>query len=92
MALADDVVGVRLISQDVGPVTTTDVDTAAAVGASILAFNVKYANAAVEGIAKLKGVPVMQQDIIYRLLEQVAASSSPHLSCQKCCCRICLPL
>ena len=71
LALADDVVGIRLVSQEVGPVTTTDIDTAAAVGASILAFNVKYANAAVEGIAKLREVPVVQQNIIYRLLEQV---------------------
>lgn len=71
LALAGDVVGIRLVSQEVGPVTTTDIDTAAAVGASILAFNVKYANAAVEGIAKLREVPVVQQNIIYRLLEQV---------------------
>lgn len=81
MGLADEVVGVRLVSQEVGPVTTTDIDTAAAVGAAILAFNVKYANAAVEGIAKLKGVPVVQQNIIYRLLDQVAAHQlvlSPH--------------
>lgn len=78
MAMADDVVGVRLVSQEVGPVTTTDIDTAFAVGASILAFNVKFANAAVEGIAKLKGVPVVQQNIIYRLLEQVYSLT--------CCC------
>lgn len=71
LALADEVVGVRLVSQAVGPITTTDVDTAAATGATILGFNVKYANAAVEGVAKLKGVPVVQQNIIYRLLEQV---------------------
>ena len=79
MALADEVVGIRLVSQEVGPVTTTDIDTAHAVGASILAFNVKFANAAVEGIAKLKGVPVVQQNIIYRLLEQVCAG--PYLDC-----------
>ena len=71
MGLADSEVGVKVVSEGVGPVTTTDVDTAGATGACILAFNVKYANAAVEGVAKVQAVKVVEHRIIYRMLEEV---------------------
>ncbi len=71
MGLADSEVGVKVVSEGVGPVTTTDVDNARASGACILAFNVKYANAAVEGVAKHQDVQVVQHRIIYRMLEEV---------------------
>lgn len=71
MGLADSEVGVKVVSEGVGPVTTTDIDTARATGACILAFNVKYANAAVEGVAKVQAVKVVEHRIIYRMLEEV---------------------
>lgn len=71
LALADSEVGVKVVSEGVGPVTTTDVDTARASGACIMAFNVKFANAAVEGVAKVQAVQVVQHRIIYRMLEEV---------------------
>ena len=71
MGLADSEVGVKVVSEGVGPVTTTDVDNARASGACILAFNVKHANAAVEGVAKHQDVQVVQHRIIYRMLEEV---------------------
>ena len=73
LGLADSEVGVKVVAEGVGPVTTTDVDTARATGACILAFNVKYANAAVEGVAKVQGVKVVEHRIIYRMLEEVLA-------------------
>ena len=81
MGLADGEVGVKVVSEGVGPVTTTDIDTARATGASILAFNVKYANAAVEGVAKVQAVKVVEHKIIYRMLEEVCTLSGPVLSC-----------
>lgn len=72
MGLADSEVGVKVVWEGVGPVTTTDIDTAQATGACILAFNVKYANAAVEGVAKVQAVQVVEHRIIYRMLEQVS--------------------
>ena len=71
MGLADSEVGIKVVAEGVGPVTTTDVDTARATGACILAFNVKYANAAVEGVAKVQAVKVVEHRIIYRMLEEV---------------------
>ena len=73
LGLADSEVGVKVVAEGVGPVTTTDVDTARATGACILAFNVKYANAAVEGVAKVQAVKVVEHRIIYRMLEEVLA-------------------
>jgi translation initiation factor IF-2 len=72
LALADSEVGVKVVSEGVGPVTTTDVDTARASGACIMAFNVKFANAAVEGVAKVQAVQVVQHRVIYRMLEEVS--------------------
>lgn len=71
LALADSEVGVKVVWEGVGPVTTTDIDTARASGACVLAFNVKYANAAVEGVAKVQAVQVLHHKIIYRMLEEV---------------------
>ena len=73
MGLAGSEVGVKVVLEGVGPVTTTDIDTARATGACILAFNVKYANAAVEGVAKVQAVKVVEHRIIYRMLEEVSA-------------------
>lgn len=72
LGLADSEVGVKVVAEGVGPVTTTDIDTASATGACILAFNVKYANAAVEGVAKVQAVQVVEHRIIYRMLEEVS--------------------
>lgn len=73
VGLADSEVGVKVVAEGVGPVTTTDIDTARATGACILAFNVKYANAAVEGVAKVQAVQVVEHRIIYRMLEEVSS-------------------
>lgn len=81
MGLADSEVGVKVVAEGVGPVTTTDIDTASATGACILAFNVKYANAAVEGVAKVQAVQVVEHRIIYRMLEEV--TTFPCLACTK---------
>ena len=70
-ALASEVVGVKVVSVGVGPVSASDVQQASALGADVLAFNVKAASADVDAAAKRLGVNVMQHRIIYRLLEEV---------------------
>lgn len=69
--LASDMVGVKVIHVGVGPVTAFDVDMASSVGACIVAFNVKTADATTDALAKSKAVDVMQHRVIYRLLEEV---------------------
>ena len=85
LGLADSEVGVKVVAEGVGPVTTTDVDTARATGACILAFNVKYANAAVEGVAKVQAVKVVEHRIIYRMLEEVPHPSPAPCFAMPCC-------
>lgn len=81
LGLADSEVGVKVVAEGVGPVTTTDIDTARATQACILAFNVKYANAAVEGVAKVQAVKVVEHRIIYRMLEEVLTPFLPSFCC-----------
>lgn len=73
-ALASEVVGVKVVSVGVGPVSASDVQQASALGADVLAFNVKGASADVDAAAKRLGVNVMQHRIIYRLLEEACSS------------------
>ncbi|CAL8094789.1 unnamed protein product [Calicophoron daubneyi] len=54
----------------VGPLTESDVENAAALGANILLFNVPALPNVVK-LAKSKGVPVTEYNIIYRLAEDV---------------------
>lgn len=70
-ALASEAVGVKVIHAGVGPITSFDIDMASSTGASIVAFNVKVADASVDALAKQKAVDVLQHRVIYRLLEEV---------------------
>lgn len=90
LGLADSEVGVKVVAEGVGPVTTTDIDTARATQACILAFNVKYANAAVEGVAKVQAVKVVEHRIIYRMLEEVPTPLL-RLLCAVPCSPVCRP-
>ncbi len=67
----------KLLFSGVGPVTASDVNLAAAAGATILAFNVRAPGGAIEGEAKKLGVPICSQRIIYRLLEEVCHPAAP---------------
>lgn len=75
-ALASDTVGVKVIAADVGPVTERDVEQAHALGAHLLAFNVRAASPAVEAAAKNLGIDVLQHRVIYRLLEEARVAGS----------------
>ena len=70
-ALASEAVGVKVVSMGVGPVSAFDVKEASAVGADIIAFNVRTAGAEVDNMLKAGGVNVMAHCVIYSLLDEV---------------------
>ena len=74
-------VRVKVLFSGVGPVSQSDVQLAAAAGATVLAFNVRAPGPAVEAEAKKDAVRICSQRIIYRLLEEarLATSFSPPL-------------
>ncbi len=74
-ALASDTVGVKVIAAEAGPVTERDVEQAHALGAHLLAFNVRAAGPAVAAAAKNLGVDILHHRVIYRLLEEVRGNT-----------------
>ena len=75
-ALASEAVGVKVVSMGVGPVSAFDVKEASAVGADIIAFNVRTAGAEVDNMLKAGGVNVMAHRVIYSLLDEVSSSAT----------------
>jgi translation initiation factor IF-2 len=67
-----DGVKVSVASAAVGPVTLSDIQHAAAIGARVLAFGVRTGGPPIEREAKRLGVPVAGERVIYRLLDSVA--------------------
>lgn len=63
-------VKIEIVGGSVGPITQSDVNTASAAGATIVAFDVKQENS-VPALLKRLGVKVIVHDIIYMLLEMV---------------------
>ncbi|WFD29544.1 translation initiation factor IF-2 [Malassezia sp. CBS 17886] len=81
-AIGNPLAGVRIVSQGVGEPTAGDVQTAHAVGAHLVGFNVKAPRSVQQAAAQLQPrVPVHCDDVIYRLMEyvteQVAALLPP---------------
>jgi len=68
-------VQIEIVAAEVGPVSPNDVIMAGAVGAAIVAFNVRLENG-VSSAAKHKGVRIIQHDIIYELITQVRDAMS----------------
>ena len=60
-----------MVSMGVGPVSAFDVKEASAVGADIIAFNVRTAGAEVDSMLKASGVNIMTHRVIYSLLDEV---------------------
>ena len=72
-ALSSDTIGVKVVAMGVGPVSAYDVMQANAVGADIIAFNVKTAGADVDTALKQADVNVMSHRVIYSLLDEVSS-------------------
>lgn len=71
--LCTEHVRVQIVHVGVGPVSQSDVQLAVPLGAKILGFNVRTAGADVDGQAKMHGVEVRCQRVIYGLLEDVSS-------------------
>ena len=66
------------IATGVGPVLATEIQLAKESGATIVCFNVKT-NAATNKMANDEGVPLLSNDVIYRLLEESRVVFGRHL-------------
>lgn len=65
--------GVKIVSQSVGAPTESDVQTAHAIGAQIVGFNVKATKSVQNQAARAQPpVPLHCDDVIYRLMDHVA--------------------
>ena len=72
-SLSTPAVPVTVAASGVGPVTASDVQHAAAVGATVVAYGVRAGGAAVEREARKLGVPLTAHRVIYALMDSVAA-------------------
>ncbi|KAL4401678.1 translation initiation factor IF-2 [Malassezia pachydermatis] len=65
--------GVKIVSQSVGDVTESDVNTAHAVGAQVIGFNVQASKSIQTMAARVQPpVPVHCDNVIYRLMDHVS--------------------
>ncbi len=69
-ALSIPEVHLQIVDKGVGPVSSGDIDSAAANGAFIVTFNVK-APTAVQNLAAQAAIPILSHKIIYHLLDDV---------------------
>ena len=70
-ALSSETIGVKVVAMGVGPVSAGDVMQAQAMGADIIAFNVKTAGTDVDSAIKQNNVSMMSHRVIYSLLDEV---------------------
>jgi translation initiation factor IF-2 len=64
---------VRFVYSGVGPISMSDVHLAATTGARLIAFNVPAPSGDVDGALRGSRVEVMRHNVIYHLLDEVAA-------------------
>lgn len=80
--LGNEEVKAKVVSYDAGPPTDSDVDTAATINGSILSFNVKVPRL-IHLKAERAGVKVVEDNVIYRLIEHVTeeltSKLKPHI-------------
>ncbi len=69
-ALSIPEVHLQIVDKGVGPVSSGDIDAAAANGAFIVTFNVKTP-VAVQALASQSAIPILSHKIIYHLLDDV---------------------
>jgi len=71
LGLGSDAVGLKVVFMGVGAITESDVSLSAAIGAPILAFNVREPPNALAKMAKINGVRIVRHRVIYHLLDEV---------------------
>lgn len=81
-ALGNSEVRPHIIRSGIGPITEFDIDHAAAAKAQVISFNTVI-DPQMSRAAETAGVPVINQSIIYRLIEDVKAKLSDQLAPKK---------
>lgn len=81
-ALGNSEVRPHIIRSGIGPITEFDIDHAAAAKAHIISFNTVI-DPQMSRAAETAGVPIINQSIIYRLIEDVKAKLSDQLAPKK---------
>ena len=81
-ALGNSEVRPHVIRSGTGPITEFDIDHAAAAKAHIISFNTVI-DPQISRAAETAGVPIINQSIIYRLIEDVKAKLSDQLAPKK---------
>lgn len=81
-ALGNSEVRPHVIRSGIGPITEFDIDHAAAAKAHIISFNTVI-DPQMSRAAETAGVPIINQSIIYRLIEDVKAKLSDQLAPKK---------
>jgi translation initiation factor IF-2 len=75
--IPDDEVQLQVVQAGIGPVTTGDVEVAAAAGSSaVYAFNTGVQSNAVRLLARQRGVRISEHKVIYAFLDDVATELS----------------
>lgn len=72
MSVSSPMIAPRILSSSVGPVHESDVELAATTQGHIIAFNLP-SNEGLQALATTKGVRVLENNIIYRVLDDVKA-------------------
>jgi translation initiation factor IF-2 len=72
MSISSPMVAPRILSTAVGPLNESDVELAATTQGHIIAFNLP-SNEGLKAVAQTKGVKVLENNIIYRVLDDVKA-------------------
>lgn len=69
-SLTSPLVSPHILSSSVGPIHESDIDLASAAQGHIIAFNLP-SNEAMKGAAEARGVKVLENNVIYRVLDDV---------------------
>ena len=69
--MSSSLVSVKAVQAGLGPISMADVDMAVGMEGTILGFNVKNSNNAVISQAKQKGVPILRDNVIYHVIQEV---------------------
>lgn len=73
--MSSEVVSVKAIPAGLGPISMADIDMAIGMGGTVLGFNVKASNSAVTAQAKQRGVPIIRNNVIYHVIQEVRPKS-----------------
>ncbi|GFG22571.1 translation initiation factor IF-2, mitochondrial [Aspergillus udagawae] len=78
-AIGNNEVYANVLRSEVGPISEFDIEHAATASGNIISFNMPI-DPAMSRMAELRGVRIMNHNIIYKLMDEVKAALSEHLA------------